>query len=1660
MATDDLLQQAQDLLDAQKPASPTAPSPSPSPPSSVPGEAGGGGLPAGGLDNLQDYGGLRAKAVGGVPQPILDTLGGDFYLPTTEAAKGEYTNQTGIDVTALRAKLGDERFRRRMEAFREKTGIEPEQRVLDDWRNEEHQGAHNDIESWINTRRGMPDTLNLAPVRWIDTDPRGAHTSLSEWAQDAWYQRAVAPFMASAMGAEQNVLDEAAEGGPAAATYNEGDFWGGLDWFGRFSLGTYLATAAVASDVDSPYDFLNPATYVGPDGMVANWGSPEHLKLIQRGEDLISLSDELSLGDVNFPINAVGWVAQQAGLIGPETREAAADFATGFTLSLVDPDILTIVTLGTGKVAKLTKLKDLSLLNKFGDVTGLSRTARSTAKQKALQQVSDTAAAASRKKGDLDPGEAQKVINDGMAHLRREGGKALELVTERYAQAISALRKPASRGTYLAVREAARRRKALQETFGAAEGAFVQAAEAAAKPGLKGAERSAAELSESFASAQLDHMASEMAHADLVAHRAGLARLTQRAPALRKVSPERAREASAALEGAVTELQAAERALAEASTDEAFEAAGEVFQAANSKYQKAAFDASIYVGQESLRHLDDLIGVARKNADQMKADLDALTKLVAKRKLFNVGPAMRAHNRVVRKVGKQAAGSWADKAALTAFAKATRDLSQGYGKMAGKLDEVPEGMQALARNVDEVHDALRHYDAGLFMRGFIRFSDLLTHAINPSARVFGTTSEDVQSAGISALSEISIMQRDISLMARGLDDAGKADVFRRYITTTDQIDGSILNTIGEGSMWTLSKPVLRAMLREPEAAGKALEALTNMWLPSGKEMAPHMADIQRAAKNLLTGGSVRAKEGSPAQAAALTFDDFSEAMLQVTARAAGLPADAVRDGERARAMAFAAQAVGQAAIMQRASTRVTQLAGSVSPRTMQAVENISKGFAGTSGEEFLEAMKVFDALNIPNVQRKLLRNAMEDVQAGVRLLSDGEGYNALIPQTFIQAMDTRLGNIVKTTEAVSGRITNPGLTMASGIAGGLSRLYNTSIITGLIFPRPSHFTNIFIGNFSQIWAETGLRTAVRTQAQALPYLPLDMASQIPGIGKYSDKLRHAMADKLGVPLERVLPSIFNVVTNPHLSRFYDQALAPNAQKVANRFSQDMTYGDLRRWAVEQRVLGGTFASSSGLARAASSTGHGRATIRYWEKFRDTIFKPSEAYANMADTVEMRQRVALFTDLIANRGMSPEQAGQMVRRSLYDWDAPMTEFETRWLSKMFMFWGFMRRAMGQGARNLVAPLTKEATQDTMRDSLIKSSSGYTALANIGETAARGFREEGIGGAARGAVRSAVTGEGSRVAYSSTHVRDMAKGVEAMKEFARSGYDPDEEDAELRKVYPWWAHKAGNRMFVTNEPMDVDEREAWKAYGRNVSHRATALPSFTPLEMTSFWMEAATLAAGMVVGADGGRANQAYELLDMVAVEQGGRVTGPAMEAVLDAFGRDKEVYQSGGKKVNKFSDRAMLHAAEGIPYMPDLIWEDKKNPDQLRTTPGVYAAYRFATPFSYELTNWMEPVLENQLIHKDLTNGIGWMLGQWLGIGKTYVHDPKQQLEYDRKAAKRRADSEVRELKRVGTSDLDILGNVVDEAHSEEASPEAPTASGDLLRQAQDLLRKE
>ena len=799
---------------------------------------------------------------------------------------------------------------------------------------------------------------------------------------------------------------------------------------------------------------------------------------------------------------------------------------------------------------------------------------------------------------------------------------------------------------------------------------------------------------------------------------------------------------------------------------------------------------------------------------------------------------------------------------------------------------------------------------------------------------------------------------------------------KELMTTTDGVDMGrnqfTMTNIGKSSWWDLSKSWWRrsaVVVEKGVAKTKDGEEVLDETLEMFLKTFVGGDQTEESAKALVgTAGAIanRLLEKDPD----ISFLDFTNKLRGELHNAGQKPGKTFKvAGETERDLAMQAAVLSAAASQERATFDLLRRVGGFSA---DEIEDFQKFISGRGGE-VKNLRKVLDIANrygIP-ISRDVYNNAVGQTSAALKAVQDPSGTFALIPTGLIDSIGENLQKVTKELAEFNPKGDQPGLQMANALSG-IARTWRTSITTGLLFPNPVHFTNIFFGNFSQIWASEDFSTAVRVSSQTLKDF-------VPYFGAKVDDILIENQAKYGN--NRALGSTYNSMLNPHVNGFFNRNLAKDTDKIYDASGKLIgTWGEIRDGAAKNGVLS-SFAGTDirqALAKSMDKRVSGSPMQRIKGKIIEDFVK-GDAYSKFAETIEQRQRVALYLDLIARKGMSPEQAAENVKKALYDWDAPLSALEADYLNNIFLFWRFWKLSIGQAARHITDPLVKPPTSTT---DLIKYS--VYQKSPISRTLAQ-----------------------SRLAMAAPELA-FDKQMSDIQDRIENGTatDKDRYMALLSMVYPSW-RKGGNKVFLYNYPLDSQAADQYsRVFGKDVTHEAVTMPGLTMLD--TYGMVFSTLGnlSGLVVtslrAAAGDEMIGGSDVIQRVGdllIDPLSELANPAVEEVLDeikdrVMGNTYEYKQI--KTKLKPSERWTVGVLDNLLSAGLLQYKVGEKSDTVYADKFLMDLYRLTPILGTQLSRNFDPFIE-VAEQDEYAKGLMHVLRQLTGVAKTYSYNPEKEL---------------------------------------------------------------
>tara|TARA_Y100000114_G_scaffold151722_1_gene168908 strand:- start:1026 stop:6923 length:5898 start_codon:yes stop_codon:yes gene_type:complete len=903
----------------------------------------------------------------------------------------------------------------------------------------------------------------------------------------------------------------------------------------------------------------------------------------------------------------------------------------------------------------------------------------------------------------------------------------------------------------------------------------------------------------------------------------------------------------------------------------------------------------------------------------------------------------------------------------------------------------------------------------LLRRGLVEIERFFEAAAEATRSVEGVSQQD-------ALVAAAIRMADGNLLE--VPEEGARVRVAQALKVIGKPQQSLLYNNETGTMFEQARAFFRQMMLDENATDKTsfkgIEALSRAWWPSGETI------NSKQSKDLLSAVLSALRDDN--------IDTFDKLMQRMKLRTVEIWSERRIDSnnaakiaqESARAHGLAIQAVLQGSALHRASERLAADMFGFTQRTMKALLRLQNGDiqdrAGYN-ERFEEVIGLLNRIGFPLETVKLVNDLKEEVTAGFNMIRvNGTTDAALIPRHLFKALDDLLPEIVKQTEDFSRKAQSSLTQMIADRIKQFWRLFRSSVTTGIIFHSPRYLVAMQSGNQSQIFSETsvGPMTAVTNAAQVANDLkkrgyqavfgdfdPLNtpiLGGKVQMVARAIDRVRNQMVERFGA--NRVMGSLFGSLSNPHVANFFDSARVPDSTAITLPDGTKVTMGFLRREALSEGVLS-SYASnelmdllvrssesvynrniyepaglifgaaegfrSDGVAGAAREAGR-RASAATKALVSDPLGyleRRASIVADFADSLEQRQRAALFLDLVVRQGKTPREAGSIVRESLYDWGHAMTEMEAQWVNNMVLFWRYYKVSYRQAMRVLFQ--------------------GYTRGLN-------GELPTSVGDAARALYQPGYQTMMGRQ-------RIMGVGFQGAREVAKA--HEDEQERNLSELYPWWT-KARGTPNISNTPLNEAEAAVrLEQTGRNVTHLTRSMPQLTNFDNISMLLG---LFAGAVRLSQGGEIKPELSSFFDQVVSRAPPLTKEALKGVYDAYLRDYDKTEFAPLPPRlRPTERFVLRSLGIKTFSMDGTDRAQADPDSTRRfDPALVSLWRMMPIVATEIPYWADPLLTSRAIAEArvgndaesqrlrvLGEQLRYLTSQYTGIMKEYAHNPEE-----------------------------------------------------------------
>tara|TARA_R100001510_G_scaffold19527_1_gene17030 strand:- start:16266 stop:22790 length:6525 start_codon:yes stop_codon:yes gene_type:complete len=338
-------------------------------------------------------------------------------------------------------------------------------------------------------------------------------------------------------------------------------------------------------------------------------------------------------------------------------------------------------------------------------------------------------------------------------------------------------------------------------------------------------------------------------------------------------------------------------------------------------------------------------------------------------------------------------------------------------------------------------------------------------------------------------------------------------------------------------------------------------------------------------------------------------------------------------------------------------------------------------------ETALEIMDGVDGFSIwgmdmlTNVGRKNATEAMGAARASYqKMVAIGvmDGDIRMVPATLLNTFTESLTKIEKELDAaISAKAAESDLGITAVVnARNIVRWWKTSILTGLIVPRPAYFVNQLFGDFSQMFLTTGAVTATSlTLVGSLAYFPV-----------YGKALQDGYLDMMSkMPAGKVpLPSAFSALFCGDMVKI----LRGDPSMLKGLKGGDKTCGEFRDEMLRAGVDESIVTTDIG-QQARDSLRRQRASMpTLFQKLDDAGFDltyMSKVLMLKIREVQTRQRMLFYSHLRLNKGLTEAEAKRALANTLYDWTHSVGKLEMQYFGRFVLFYTLSKNAMAQQFR---------------------------------------------------------------------------------------------------------------------------------------------------------------------------------------------------------------------------------------------------------------------------------------------------------------------------------------------------------------------------------------
>lgn len=318
-----------------------------------------------------------------------------------------------------------------------------------------------------------------------------------------------------------------------------------------------------------------------------------------------------------------------------------------------------------------------------------------------------------------------------------------------------------------------------------------------------------------------------------------------------------------------------------------------------------------------------------------------------------------------------------------------------------------------------------------------------------------------------------------------------------------------------------------------------------------------------------------------------------------------------------------------------------------------------------------EAIRTLNKLGMPSNRTSFLLASKTTAQSRELMQVGNE---AFLPHNLVKEMQATYNDITKELEIMPAM--DPKSTWAKIQSTAYWKLWKTSVLYGIVLPRPRMWINTTLDFHTQTWAHQGFFDATRlTLGQTGSFL-----RSVPGLGRILDTAGAAEVAKFatGSP---VLRPLFEALNDPLVNE-----VASGRDGFVRGFNGRVwSHAELRRQMTDLSVV------ESMHAHEILATGE--RIKRKLDELPGWSLIKGEPYNEAVQTLGERHRAAYWLDLVVGKGIDPKVAAKSLYEAHFDWQHGLAEGELFAALKTMMPWyRYLRLSLENTGKAILGPLT--------------------------------------------------------------------------------------------------------------------------------------------------------------------------------------------------------------------------------------------------------------------------------------------------------------------------------------------------------------------------------